>query len=131
MAELGYKLVDEDGLERKLKAIGAINWAQIIRNNAAELYNRTQRSTPVSTEETRPGGPHGELRRSATVTFTNRGGATYSAIIGYTAEYAPHVEYGHRTRSGGWVPGQHYLKDMVDQQRPIIEEDIRKAIKNA
>lgn len=131
MAELGYKLIDENGLKRKLDAIGRIKWAEIIKNNAAELYNRTQRSTPVSTEATRPGGPHGELRRSATVTFIYGGGGVYNATIGYTAEYAPHVEYGHRTRSGGYVPGQYYLQEMVDRQRPILEADIRKAIENA
>ena len=128
---INYKLVDEDGLQRKLEKIGAIKWAEIIKNNAAEMYNRTQRSTPVSTEVTRPGGPHGELRRSAMVVFKGGSGGVYNAEVGYTKEYAPHVEFGHRTRSGGFVPGQHYLQQMVDAQAPIIAEDIRRAITNA
>ena len=128
---INYKLVDEDGLQRKLEKIGAIKWAEIIKNNAAEMYNRTQRSTPVSTEVTRPGGPHGELRRSAMVVFKFSGSGVYNAEVGYTKEYAPHVEFGHRTRGGGYVPGQYYLRRMVEAQSPIIAEDIRKAVKNA
>ena len=131
MDGLGYTIVDEDGLQQKIDAIGAIKWAEIIKKNAAQLYNRTQRSTPVSTEKTRPGGPHGELRRSAGVTFKTGAQGVYNAEVGYTAHYAPHVEFGHRTRGGGFVPGQHYLKKMVEAQSPIIKEDIRKAVEDA
>lgn len=46
-----------------------------------------------------------------------------SATVGYGMEYAPHVEYGHRTRNGGFVPGQHYLQTNVEQQRPIFERE--------
>lgn len=50
--------------------------------------------TPVDT---------GELRLSS--------GATDDEV-GYNAEYAPHVEYGHRTKNGGYVQGQRFCKLM-------------------
>lgn len=44
---------------------------------------------PVSTEETRPGGPHGELRQS--ITSQNEG---LTGTVGTNKEYAAYVEFG-------------------------------------
>lgn len=49
--------------------------------------------------------------------------------MGYIKEYAPHVEYGHRTINGGWVPGQRFLKANADAQALIYYQDLLKAIK--
>jgi len=39
-------------------------------------------------------------------------------------EYAAHVEFGHRTRGGGgFVPGQHFLRDAVDESRENFVKD--------
>lgn len=38
--------------------------------------------------------------------------------VGYSAHYAPHVEYGHRTRNGGYVPGQRFLYRNQMKQKP-------------
>lgn len=49
--------------------------------------------------------------------------------------YAPDVEFGHHTRSGSFVPGQHYIQKTAIQSGPITNEiiqgEINKAIKNA
>ncbi len=42
-----------------------------------------------------------------------------------------HVEYGHRTRDGGFVYGQHYLQRNVDTQRPIYKQDLINALRKA
>lgn len=44
---------------------------------------------PESTEETRPGGPHGELRKSITSQVNGLEG-----IVGTNKEYAGYVEFG-------------------------------------
>ena len=44
---------------------------------------------PVSTEATRPGGPHGELRASI-----NKSVSGNSCTVGTNTEYAPYVEFG-------------------------------------
>ncbi|MGY3766838.1 hypothetical protein ACWOAH_09965 [Vagococcus vulneris] len=49
--------------------------------------------------------------------------------VGYLKEYAPHVEYGHRTRNGGFVPGQYYLKRNVDAQRETYKKDLQEELR--
>lgn len=93
----------------------------VVKKNVTQMLNAARNGgTPVSTEQTRPGGPHGELRLSSN---------TYGDEMGYTKEYAPHVEYGHRTIGGGWVPGQRFLKKNVDTQAFIYYQDLLNAIK--
>lgn len=108
-------------LEKALQAKNDIRFQAVVRKNAVQMLNAARAGgTPVSTEETRPGGPHGELRKSSGVTGDE---------MGYSAEYAAHVEYGHRTKDGGFVPGQYYLKKNVDTQAFIYYQDLLNAIK--
>lgn len=109
-------------LESELNRLDSIRWEAIRKKQITEILNRarTPGGTPVSTEETRPGGPHGELRASS--------GASGDEM-GYSAEYAPHVEYGHRTINGGFVPGQRFLEENVEAQRPIYKNDLINALK--
>lgn len=108
--------------EKELQRLNSIRFDAVEKKQLTQMLNRARQAggTPVSTEETRPGGPHGELRLSSSTTEDE---------IGYTKEYAPHVEYGHRTIDGGFVQGQHFLKNNVDIQRPIYRQDLQKAIK--
>lgn len=100
-------------LEKKLLALSAIRLDGVLKSNIKEIFNRAQSGgTPVDT---------GELRNTS---FAN----VQDYAFGYTEDYAPHVEYGHRTRGGGFVPGQYYLKKNVETQRPILIEDLQKAI---
>lgn len=100
-------------LEKKLLQLGAIPLDGVLKLNIMDIFNRAQSTgTPFKT---------GQLRQSASVSMEG-----YE--MGYSAEYAPHVEYGHRTRGGGFVTGKYYLKKNVDTQRPILIEDLQKAI---
>ena len=108
-------------LAEKLRSMNEIRFNAVIKKNVAQMLNTARRGgTPISTDNTRPGGPHGELRKSS---------STFGDEMGYSKEYAPHVEYGHRTRNGGWVPGQHFLQANVETQRPIYYLDLLNAIK--
>ena len=108
-------------LEKELQRINNIRFEVVVKKNVTQMLNTARAGgTPVSTEETRPGGPHGELRKSSGVTGDE---------MGYIADYAAHVEYGHRTRNGGFVPGQYYLRKNVDTQAFIYYQDLLKAIK--
>ena len=109
-------------LEKELKRVSQVRFDAVCKKNMTQVYNRGKADggTPVSTEATRPGGPHGELRMSL---------SQVGDTVGYSKSYAPHVEYGHRTRGGnGYVPGQRYLKKNVDAQRPIFYADLRKQL---
>lgn len=53
----------------------------------------------------------GELRASIkTKTINENEVKIYS-----NKEYAPHMEYGHRTRNGGFVEGKYFLKNSIDE----------------
>lgn len=112
--------VEVKGLElvvSELSRIAHINISSVLKKNATELFNRA--SAP-------PGTPRdtGELILSRQVEFRKD-----EAIFGYGKEYAPHVEYGHRTRNGKFVSGQFYLKRNLETQVPILERDVLLKIK--
>ena len=122
MANMSVSIKGMKKLEAELVRMNNIRWDAVRKKQLAEMLNRARQpgGTPVSTEETRPGGPHGELRQSS--------GASDDEM-GFTKDYAPHVEFGHRTKNGGWVEGQHFLQNNVDIQRQIYRQDLINAIK--
>ena len=113
------KVSGAEELEAELRRINAIRFDAVEMKQLKEMLGRAQGpgGTPVDS---------GELRKSSGI---------YGHEMGYTEEYAAHVEYGHRiVRPGtkeeiGWVEGQHYLQNNVDIQRPIYRQDLIKAIK--
>lgn len=89
-----------------------IRFNAVVKKNVTQMLNAARSGgTPVDT---------GELRLSS---------GTYGDEMGYTKEYAPHVEYGHRTVDGGWVEGQRFLQANVETQRFIFYQDLLNAIK--
>lgn len=114
MGKINIKLNDTElsALAEKLRSMNEIRFNAVVKKNVTQMLNASRTGgTPVDT---------GELRKSS---------GTYGDEIGYSAEYAPHVEYGHRTLDGGWVPGQRFLQKNVDTQRPIYYLDLLNAIK--
>lgn len=103
---------DIDRLSEKLKAMNEIRFDAVVKKNVTQMLNTARNGgTPVDT---------GELRK---------GSSTYGDEMGYISEYAPHVEYGHRTLDGGFVPGQHFLKINAETQAFIYYQDLINAIK--
>ncbi|KAA0565340.1 HK97 gp10 family phage protein [Bacillus sp. CH30_1T] len=102
-----------DKLARKLLEKSEEDFISVNQKNTRDIYSRSQKQggTPIDTTE---------LRMSAQY----RGDE-----VGYNKEYAPHVEYGHRMKQGGYVPGQYYLKRNVDTQRPIYKQDLKDKLK--
>jgi len=102
-------------LSNALKALDQVRFDAVITKNATQMLNRARApgGTPVDT---------GELRESS-----NKSGDE----VGYTKSYAPHQEYGFRTKDGGFVYGQHYLQRNVDTQRPIFRQDLIDALRKA
>lgn len=102
-----------DKLSKKLLEKSETDFLAVSNKNIRDIYTRSQKAggTPVDSAE---------LRMSAQY----RDGE-----MGYNKDYAPHVEYGHRLASGGYVPGQYYLKQNVDTQRPIYKQDLKDKLK--
>lgn len=108
--------IEFDGIEKlaqKLIEKSEADFIAVNQKNARDIYSRSQKQggTPVDTTE---------LRMSAQYNGEE---------MGYNKDYAPHVEYGHRTLNGGYVPGQYYLKQNVDTQRPIYKQDLKEKMK--
>ena len=110
---MGFELRDVNNLAGELQRLSQLRFDAVILKNMTQIYNRGKApgGTPVDT---------GELRISL-----GQAGDT----VGYSKDYAPHVEYGHRLVNGGYVQGQRYLKRNVDTQRPIFIEDLRKELR--
>ena len=105
--------------EAALRRGNKVKLDAILTKNLTEMHNRAKNGgTPVDT---------GELRKSAGVTLPNAENST--GEVGYAKEYAPHVEFGHRTKNGGYVPGQYYLKDNLETQMAIFKSDLEDAVR--
>lgn len=113
MASINLSTKGISQLEKKLASLSNFRLAAVREKQLAQLLERARKpgGTPVDS---------GELRKSSVVS---------GDVMGYTTEYAPHVEYGHRTRNGGFVTGQRFLQKNVEIQRRIYKEDIESQIK--
>lgn len=63
-----------------------------------------------------------------------KSGKTYTIIVENNVEYAPYVEYGHRTRGGkGFVPGKHMLETSEQELKAlspkILQDKLEKFLK--
>lgn len=109
---INFNSSDIQKLELALKKKSLVNFMAVGKKSLTQLLNRARKGgTP---EDTR------ELVKSS---------GSNDKAMGYTKEYAPHVEYGHRTLTGGFVRGQHYLKSNVEIQSKIYEQDLREVLK--
>lgn len=99
-------------LEAELYRLNSVRFDAVQKKQLTQMLNRARSGwTPVDT---------GELRQSSMVDNDE---------MGYTKDYAPHVEFGHRTKNGGFVTGQKFLEANVEIQRGIYLQDLLKAIK--
>lgn len=111
--QIDFKINGIEELETALDKLSSLHLEAIRKKQVTQMLNRARQpgGTPVDT---------GDLRQSS---------MTSEYEMGYTAEYAAHVEYGHRTRNGGYVQGRHYLQANVDAQREIYKQDLINWIK--
>ena len=119
MAGIKVTLVGVDVLEAELARLNAIELEAIQKKQVTKMLNRAKNrgsanGTPVDT---------GELKNSSSADMNNM-------EMGYTAEYAPHIEYGHRTRNCGYLQGQRFWQANVDRQREIYKTDIHRSLLN-
>lgn len=117
MSRIGFSWKGTERLIKALQQKSEIDWLNVRNKSLVEMRDRAVR-TKVPT---RGGTPRdtGELRLSVGVN-------PKTGEVGYTKEYAPHVEFGHRTaRGNGYVHGQHFLKNNMRIQEPKLRKDLR------
>ena len=107
-----------DAIQKVLNGLSDVRLDAIKAKQVTEISNRAAAAlgTPGATPR-----DTGELRISAHADYSD-------FSFGYSKEYAPHVEYGHRTRNGGFVAGQKYLQTNVETQEPIYKKDVEDEI---
>ena len=120
--------IDLDGLpalEVKFRSMNEKRWAGVADKNLTQMFNRGARSpgTPIET---------GELRQARRVIKVKEVGGVTEGSFGYTKDYGPHVEFGHRiVRAGrqvGYVSGQKFLFNNVQAQQKIYHRDMLKEL---
>lgn len=118
-----YELMGAAELAKGLQAKSQADFEKVRNKNLLQMRVRAVSSRNVSKGGTPVGNYKGggELRLSAGVD-------TGGGFMGYTKDYAPHVNYGHRLviggRTVGYVPGQNFLGANVNIQNPIYRQDL-------
>ena len=99
---------------------------------AARLLALVLQRTHTGRYPARSGKVGGTLRRGwtavADITVTKQGN-NYTVIISNPVEYAPYVEFGHRTRNGGYVEPQYMLTISEEKLKNVIPALLERKIK--
>lgn len=122
MSVVSVKMNGLEALERKLSEMNSIRFDAVVEMQMVDMVDRATRNLNAS----QGGTPYdtGELIQSIGKIGTGK-----EAEMGYSKDYAPHVEYGHRTVKGGYVEGQRFLRRNVEIQQPIYKQDLLNAIR--
>ena len=96
---------------------------------AARLLAKVKKRTPVGEYPSGSGKMGGTLRRGWTVEPIRKEGDKYIIEIINPVEYAPYVEYGHRTRGGkGWVEGRFMMTISENEVRELAPSILEKKL---
>lgn len=87
-----------------------------VKDCAVLLRNEIVRNSHVDT---------GAMRLSTDVNQVN--GSTFE--VGQKEEYAPHENFGHRTKNGGYVEGHHQVTNAVEKVKPIFNSKMERLAK--
>lgn len=130
MARGGFRIsIRDDRVTPHLDRLSRLDAEDCVIATANELGTAAKAAAPRDT---------GGLANSVRVDVSGGRGR-----VGYTAEHAPHVEYGHRQTPGryvpaigkrlkaSFVPGQHFFKPCVERARSNFKRRIREALQEA
>ena len=123
--------VDVKSLKQFQKKLEMLNdrqrqvWTEAaVKELAARLLRKAIKRTPVGIYPAETGKKGGTLRRGWTVGNVRKQGDTYTIEVINPVEYAPYVEFGHRTPNHqGWVEGKFMLtvsEQELQKEAPII-----------
>lgn len=144
MSTLGsFDLAEVKELQKKLDRLAAADTRAFMESCAKALAMRLMRivkmKTPVGQYPKGSGKVGGTLRRGWTASTAEDWAdsidvqvqdGVYTVSIINPVEYASYVEYGHRSRSGGWVPGRFMLtisaNELNELTPAILEAKIKK-----
>jgi hypothetical protein len=118
--------LDDGGLGGRLDELRELAVGTIVKRTVNEMADDLRGITPRET-----GGLVNSLRQDVSGS---------EGTVGYVAEHAPHVEYGHRQNVGQYVPklgkalkapyveGQHFLSQEVQAARVVLARRARETL---
>lgn len=120
--ELSYKILGSENLERVLMVKSQADYQRVANRQLTMMFNRAAKppGTPKDT---------GELILSRRKEPVSKIGDSWKGAFYYTKYYGPFVEFGHRTRGGGYVDGQKYLYNNVEIQKKYYKKDILRELR--
>ena len=119
--------IEWNGAEKLAQALyqkSQTEFIAVCKAGTTLLRNKARANTPVA--KSTPWHTGGSLRHSLRMEMPS---GNCTGVVGYTIHYAPHVEYGHRTRNGGYVQGQHFLQRAVEEAQPVFISNCKEALK--
>ncbi|OUQ33247.1 HK97 gp10 family phage protein [Massilimicrobiota timonensis] len=101
---------------------------------ALRLWRKVRQKTPVGKYPKGSSKHGGTLRRGWTIGEITESNGVYKVEIINNVEYAPYVEFGHRTRNHkGWVNGVYMLtvseQEIDENLDKIIKQKLKKVLK--
>lgn len=140
---MGTKIkVDMNGLKKFQQNLNKLNEAQrrqfteaAVKELAARLLAKVIKRTPVGKYPKSTGKKGGTLRRNWTVGEVKKVGDEYTIEVINPVEYAPYVEFGHRTPDHtGWVDGRFMLtiseQELQADAPRILQQKLEKFVKD-
>lgn len=121
--------IDKDEITPALERLSAFDAESAVIATANRLAKEAKAAAPRDS---------GVLANSVRVEVNGPRGR-----VGYVAEHAPHVEYGHRQTPGryvpaigkrlkaSFVPGQHFFRPCVERARDMFKRMIRDSLEEA
>jgi HK97 gp10 family phage protein len=115
-------------LQAKLKKLDPMTRDAIEKGVALagqKVEKDTKNITPVSTQLTRPGGPHGDLRKSVKAGQVRRTSNGAEVSVGTNSEYAMYVEFGTTKMAAQPYLRPSLQKNKSNAKRLIITEIVK------
>lgn len=111
------------------KEMAARLLALVIKNTLPGVYPKDPSKKGGTLRRGWTGGKTQNAKAFAESLDVKKSGRTYTITIENNVEYAPYVEYGHRTRGGrGFVPGKHMLEISEQELESIAPKVLQKKL---
>jgi hypothetical protein len=111
-----------EGINRSLEKADFDGFARAVVKEAAQLMlGQVVPATPVGEYPKASGKKGGTLRRGWTAQEVVRVGRKVEIKLINPINYASYVEYGHRTRKGGWVKGRYMMTRSEKRLQPKVD----------
>ncbi|NLY20127.1 MAG: hypothetical protein GXZ08_02435 [Tissierellia bacterium] len=114
-------MISTKGLE---KEIAKFNRADRIQDELVSEMNKVGLAIVADIKDNTPIGETGFLKKGTDFENAYKDGKDVALPVYNNVEYAAHVNYGHRTVSGGYVPGTYFFTGA----EPIGKEMVKRAV---